>query len=132
MANPLDFVNATITRLVHIVKRTKRGLQGRCPSNPVPSSPASSIDFSSQQAAEVAVSWVLAGELTHEQVVQLIVRDHSSSHSWMAEAEWLHRWERNLRDALTSATDSEEGRQRAATAKVTALREIPGSAGLDQ
>lgn len=77
-----------------------------------------------QEAAEVAVSWVLAGELTHEQSKQLIVGDHLGSHNWMGEADWIHRWERSLRDALTSATDSHEGRQRVAAAKDTALREM--------
>ncbi|MFD3472452.1 hypothetical protein ACFWWM_40275 [Streptomyces sp. NPDC058682] len=45
-----------------------------------------------QEAAEVAVSWVLAGELTHEQSEQLIVGDHLGSHTWVGEADRLHRW----------------------------------------
>ncbi|WP_371639021.1 hypothetical protein [Streptomyces virginiae] len=79
-----------------------------------------------QEAAEVAVSWVLAGELTHEQSEQLFVGDHLGSHNWLGEADRLHHWERNLRDALTGATDSEEGRQLVAAAEDTALREMQG------
>ncbi|MFJ9647628.1 hypothetical protein [Streptomyces sp. NPDC101206] len=77
-----------------------------------------------REAAEVAVSWVLAGELTREQSEQLIVGEHLSGHSRMGETDWLQRWERNLRDALIRATDSEEGRQLVAAAKDTALREM--------
>ncbi|MFD6180660.1 hypothetical protein [Streptomyces goshikiensis] len=50
--------------------------------------------------------------------------DHLGSHTWMGEADWLHHWERNLRDALTGATDSGDGRQHVAAAKDTALREM--------
>ncbi|MET9694246.1 hypothetical protein ABZY81_38485 [Streptomyces sp. NPDC006514] len=46
-----------------------------------------------QEAAEVAVFWVLAGELTHEQSEQLIVGNHLGSHTWLGAADWLHRWE---------------------------------------
>ncbi|MER6443841.1 hypothetical protein [Streptomyces venezuelae] len=77
-----------------------------------------------QEAAEVAVSWVLAGELTHQQSKQLVVGDHLSSHSWMGEADRLDRLVRSLRDALADAPDSEEGRQAVATAKDTALRDM--------
>ncbi|AZM93837.1 hypothetical protein [Streptomyces sp. W1SF4] len=77
-----------------------------------------------QEAAEVAVTWVLAGQLTDERSKQLIVGDHLRSHSWMGEADWVHRWERSFLDALATAADSEEGRQLVAAAKDTALRDM--------
>ncbi|MER6200161.1 hypothetical protein ABT234_22665 [Streptomyces sp. NPDC001586] len=75
-------------------------------------------------AAAVAVSWVLEGELTEQRESQLInVRPHGNGHEWIGDAMKVHAWAKALRDAVDAATDDEEGRQRVAAAKDTALRE---------
>ncbi|MEU7600376.1 hypothetical protein AB0B78_25065 [Streptomyces sp. NPDC040724] len=77
------------------------------------------------EAAVVAVSWLLAGELTQQQESQLTnVCVHGSSHEWMGEAMKVDAWAKALRDAVNAATDDEEGRRRVAAAKDTALREV--------
>ncbi|MFF4444549.1 hypothetical protein [Streptomyces sp. NPDC001502] len=79
------------------------------------------------EAAAVAVSWVLAGGLTEQQDSQLVnVARHGGSHDWMGEAMFVGKWAKALRDAVDGATDDEEGRQRVAVAKDTALRELRG------
>ncbi|MEU9162509.1 hypothetical protein AB0D29_19815 [Streptomyces sp. NPDC048424] len=77
------------------------------------------------EAAAVAVSWVLEGELTEQRESQLInVRAHGNSHEWMGDAMEVSAWVKALRDAVDAATDDEEGRRRVAEAKDTALREL--------
>ncbi|MCX4529946.1 MULTISPECIES: hypothetical protein [unclassified Streptomyces] len=75
-----------------------------------------------QEAAAVAVSWVLGGELTRQQSSLLEVGYHMSHHD--GARMWVMGWERALRGVLDGATDSEENRRLVAAAKATALREM--------
>lgn len=77
-----------------------------------------------QEAAAVAVSWVLGGELTNEQSLLLEIGYHTGGHEMVGIAGWVHDWQRALRGVLDGATDNEESRQRVAAATDTALREM--------
>ncbi|MER6319494.1 hypothetical protein ABT237_37960 [Streptomyces sp. NPDC001581] len=77
------------------------------------------------EAAVIAVSWLLEGGLTEQQELQLInVRSHGNGHEWIGDAMKVDAWVKAFRDAVNAATDDEEGRQRVAAAKDTALREL--------
>ncbi|WP_327732553.1 hypothetical protein OG749_45240 [Streptomyces nojiriensis] len=57
-----------------------------------------------QEAAAVAVSWVLAGELTRQQSDLLQIGYHANGHDAMGAAVRVMRWERALRGVLDGAT----------------------------
>ncbi|MFF2787997.1 hypothetical protein ACFVT6_14700 [Streptomyces sp. NPDC058049] len=77
-----------------------------------------------QEAAVVAVSWVLGGELTRQQSDLLAIGYHTNSHEMIGDSMWVMGWERALRGVLDGATGSEESRQLVAAAKETALRDM--------
>ncbi|MFD6182400.1 hypothetical protein [Streptomyces goshikiensis] len=77
-----------------------------------------------QEAAAVAVSWVLGGKLTDQQVDLLAIGYHMSGHQAVGEWLWVHDWQRALHGVLDGATDSEESRRLVAAAKETALRDM--------
>ncbi|MFD7785516.1 hypothetical protein ACFV4Q_20875 [Streptomyces nojiriensis] len=77
-----------------------------------------------QEAAAVAVSWVLGGELTRQQSDLLQIGYHADGHDAMGAAVRVMRWERALRGVLDGAVDSEESRRLVAAATDTALREM--------
>ncbi|MFE6848645.1 hypothetical protein [Streptomyces sp. NPDC057686] len=76
-----------------------------------------------QEAAAVAVSWVLGGKLTRQQT-DLLEIGYQSGHNVWGDVLWVMRWERALRDVLDGATDSEESSRLVAEAKDTALRDM--------
>ncbi|MFI5980612.1 hypothetical protein ACIBEA_07045 [Streptomyces sp. NPDC051555] len=77
-----------------------------------------------QEAAAVAVSWALGGELTRQQSDLLAIGYYMNGPQAVDDAEWVHDWQRALRGVLEGATDSEESRQLVAAAKETALRDM--------
>ncbi|MEU7730663.1 hypothetical protein AB0B78_36485 [Streptomyces sp. NPDC040724] len=77
-----------------------------------------------QEAAAVAVSWVLGGELTRRQSDLLAIGYHMSGHQAVGDSGWVYDWERALRVVLDGATDSEVSRRLVTVAKETALRDM--------
>ncbi|MFG2233557.1 hypothetical protein ACGFNX_26785 [Streptomyces sp. NPDC048723] len=77
-----------------------------------------------QEAAVVAVSWVLGEELTRQQHELLVVGYHTNGHEMIGDSMWVRDWESALRGVLDGAADSELSRPLVVAAKDTALREM--------